>query len=676
MMLLVCGPALCGGSADSVACTAEGQLQGVPQIQLSTSYKVSDADRALSRAEQLRKFDLILSDPPPDALNTNSIHTTSLPLQRGWPIDASGQLPGSPAIGDLEGDGHLEVVIGSASGFLYAWHSDGTPVTGFPFQTGGVISGTPALADLDADGKLEIVFGSFDNKIYALHADGTLVAGWPVTTGDWIRSSASVLDLDGDGTPEIAIGSNDGKLYVIQPDGTVSCNFQTNGIIKSAPALADLNGDGKLEIIFASWDGNLYALHHDCTLMDGWPQVVGGTIIGSPSLGDLDNDGRQEIVVGTGLFGGNKLFAFHSDGTPVSGWPIQLFTSTDSSVSIVDLDGDGTLEVITGSNDGGVYVFNGDGTPLAGFSFPFVTHDQILSSPAVADVDGDGALDIIIGSDDNNLYAIHRDGTLVAGFPFNAGGDVDSSPAIADLDGDGDVEVIFGSFNHNVYVLDLPSQFKPSLTPWKTFRHDRWHTGVRSTFEDVFQHHWAWRFIETAYQDGITAGCIETNLRFVYCPAKQVSRAQMSVFLGRGVDRSFNDFTSFVPPPCGSETFSDVKCDYWAYKFVEYVAQKQVASGFGDGSFHPETLVTRAQMSVFLSRSRDLLDNDFAGFVPPTCGSETFGDVPCSRWAYKFVEYVASKGIASGFSDGSYRPDVVVTRDQMSVFLVRSFNLM
>jgi len=653
----------------------EDDLGDIPEVWLSTNYRATREDLALSPEEQLLKFGFVLTPATEQSSAPSTIRPTSIPSQGGWPQFTGGQIPSSPAVGDLHGDGTLEVIVGSAQDFkLFAWNHDGTLVPGFPFQTEGAIVSSPALADLDGDGKLEIIFGSFDFKVYALHHDGTIVDGWPVETGDWVRSSPAVVDLDGDGSSEIVVGSNDGHLYVLKADGTVSCTFQTSGSIVSSPAVADLDGDGTLEIIFGSWNGNVYAIDATCNILPGWPQTVGGLIIGSASVGDLDRDGQLEVVIGAGFGGSNQIYAFHLDGSLVGGWPVNTFTSVEASPAIVDLDNDGEVEIIFGSMSAEIFVLSPDGTHKNGW--PFVASDSLHSSAAVGDITGDGQFDVVEGSDDKNLYALHRDGTLVSGFPIQTGGDVRASPVLADLDGDGDIEIIFASFDHKVYVLDLPTAYKPSRVPWKMFRHDRWHTGATFTFEDVWPHHWAWRFIETVYEAGITAGCIENNLRFVFCPAQQVSRAQMAVFLSRGMNLQAGDLDVFSPPACGEETFSDVICTHWAYKFIEYVASKGLASGFGDGTFRPDTTVNRAQMAVFLSRARDATDSDLASFSPPQCGGETFSDVGCDHWAYKFVEYVASKGITAGFPDGTYHPDTLVSRGQMSVFLVRTFSLL
>jgi ABC-type transport system substrate-binding protein len=186
-----------------------------------------------------------------------------------------------------------------------------------------------------------------------------------------------------------------------------------------------------------------------------------------------------------------------------------------------------------------------------------------------------------------------------------------------------------------------------------------------ATFQDVPDTYWAWDFIERLYRAGITGGCGTSPLR--YCPEGTVTRAQMAVFLLRGIHGS-----SYAPPPVGASTgFGDVPPDYWAAAFIKQLAAEGITTGCGNGNFCPEHPVTRAQMAVFLLRSKH-----GASYTPPGVGTGTgFGDVPPDYWAAAWIKQLVTEGITSGCGSGNYCPEQPVTRAQMAVFLVRTFGL-
>jgi hypothetical protein len=76
-------------------------------------------------------------------------------------------------------------------------------------------------------------------------------------------------------------------------------------------------------------------------------------------------------------------------------------------------------------------------------------------------------------------------------------------------------------------------------------------------------------------------------------------------------------------------------------------------------------------MAVFLLRSKY-----GASYSPPAVGPGTgFGDVPPNYWAATFIKQLVAEGITVGCGSGNYCPEAPVTRAQMAVFLVRTFNL-
>jgi len=180
-------------------------------------------------------------------------------------------------------------------------------------------------------------------------------------------------------------------------------------------------------------------------------------------------------------------------------------------------------------------------------------------------------------------------------------------------------------------------------------------------FSDVPADYWAATWIEQLYTAGITGGCATG----IYCPENPVTRAQMAIFLEKGIHHP-NAFT----PPNVAPTFSDT-VGHWAEDWVEALKNDGVTSGCGASNYCPEDPVTRAQMAVFLLKSKY-----GSGYTPPDVGAGTgFTDVPTTHWAAAWIKQLAAEGITGGCGGSNYCPESPVTRAQMAVFLVRTFNL-
>jgi hypothetical protein len=188
-----------------------------------------------------------------------------------------------------------------------------------------------------------------------------------------------------------------------------------------------------------------------------------------------------------------------------------------------------------------------------------------------------------------------------------------------------------------------------------------------SLFTDVPTGYWA----HDAILDCVAAGIVSGYSNATYRPTAVVSRDQMATFISRALYGG----DSYVPTGPVSPTFTDVPTDYWAYRYIETTAAANVCEGYSDGTYRPAEVVTRGQMAVFMARATADPTGDLglAGYTPPQ--TPTFSDVGRPFWAYRYVEYVVSVGIATGYSDGTYRPWATCTRDQMAVYMQRGFNL-
>lgn len=312
-----------------------------------------------------------------------------------------GSIEGSPAVGDIDGDGTPEIVVGFGGGAadaanvggVRALNNDGTilwthnsfqeptfPPSNFPF---GVVS-TPAIGDVDGDGSIEVVWGGFDAHIYVVAgATGSNKPGWPLFVRDTIWSSPALYDLDGTGKLEVIIGTDSHPDPTANPPGV-------------PPTIAG---------------GRLHVLRWNATELPGFPKDVDEVIISSPVVGDIDGDGKPEIVVGTGTYysivGGaastKALYAWRCDGSVPAGWPFTLLTGrVIGSPALADIDGNGSLDVIvsdlgSGNGQNFVYAIRGNGT-LIWKTAPkdYFGNNLNAGQPVVADVLGNGSLEVLV----------------------------------------------------------------------------------------------------------------------------------------------------------------------------------------------------------------------------------------------------------------------------------------
>jgi len=348
------------------------------------------------------------------------------------------------------------------------------------------VVGTPAIGDIDGDGRNEVVFGSFDQFVYAVRgATGANLPGWPKFVRDTVWSSPALHDIDGDGKLDVVVGADahaegapyntpdGGCLHIFRYDSTQSC--PTANPVDCLPP----------------------------TEIAGFPKCIDQVITGGPVVGDIDGDGKPEIVHGTGTFysgRAQRIYAYHCDGSTVAGWPVAIVGQSDKTPALSDLDGDGVLDVVVTADNSSpsaafhLFAFHGNGTAV----FPMQTVLDFngvsfsAGPPLVADVLGaDGAPEILV-STNHSVAVFSKTGALLTehsgnfgsslpsllspGTPYAAAGDLEDPAAPG-----AKIEVVAvgGASSSSATEVDVWNPISRSSTPpWGLFHQNARRTGV------------------------------------------------------------------------------------------------------------------------------------------------------------------------------------------------------
>jgi hypothetical protein len=127
--------------------------------------------------------------------------------------------------------------------------------------------------------------------------------------------------------------------------------------------------------------------------------------------------------------------------------------------------------------------------------------------------------------------------------------------------------------------------------------------------------------------------------------------------------------SSYEPPPATGTVFTDVPIDGFAAAWIEELADREITAGCDTNLYCPDAVNTRAQMAVFL-----LVTLEGTGYQPPPA-TGVFSDVPVSSVYAPWVEEIHARGITAGCDATLFCPDDPVLREQMAVFLSVTFNL-
>ena len=451
----------------------------------------------------------------------DAVRVILLNSHSGWPAKTTGRYFGIVTYGDIDGDGANEIVAYSGDA-VYAWELNGTEVVDGDQnpQTIGVLADTPpsqvgdggphgfppALGNIDGDEALEIIIGTRQG-VYAFQSNGELVSGWPKEEDKTflqqpVRSPVVTADLNNDGIMEvIGVTVDDlftGIMFVWDAQGNELARYTSDSLFTQI-AVGDIDSDGVKEIVAGQLDGKVAAYN----LVSGtiWEKTMAEG--GSPSgivLGDVDGDENTLEVIVANLRGiPDQLFIgiLNNFGEVIDEW--EVFPDVDhqiapDQIALTDLDGDGDLEFIIRSAVSNFNQYAISAWQHTGELMWVSDNSTPMSYPVIADVDSDGFPDVVssleVGSNEHDfkIFAWDQTGAVISGWPKKLHMIDNGIPyysgliqtTLGDIDQDGEIDLLtsngYGEEGAPIFFIDLDETYNERASHWPMYRHDAQHT--------------------------------------------------------------------------------------------------------------------------------------------------------------------------------------------------------
>ena len=144
-------------------------------------------------------------------------------------------------------------------------------------------------------------------------------------------------------------------------------------------------------------------------------------------------------------------------------------------------------------------------------------------------------------------------------------------------------------------------------------------------------------------------------------PDGDMSRAEAAAIFARLIADKKNESVK------GTPSFKDTPNNGWYSAFVGYLEKYNIISGYEDGTFRPDESITRAEFVTIAVRYYSLFNE-----VKSVSNTTKYNDLSNNYWAIKNISYATSEKWLNGYSDGSFRPDIVVTRAEVVTIINRA----
>lgn len=416
----------------------------------------------------------------------------------------------APTLGDVDGDGDLDLLIGEKQGQISLILNQGSPESPswtlrdqayFRIDVGS--NSVPRLIDIDSDGDLDLLIGNFAGRVIRYLNKGT--KSEPAFAVDSTRFGAvnsernavpAFFDWNQDKKADMILGGEAGKIQLMIAPGkqeeeensiwelNEKALFTFNVYSRSHPFMLDINGDGKMDLLLGNNSGDFLLFINGGELGVGeGPQIevensidqkegslaveeVEGPVkieIEEPEETDQEEDNLSEVSFAESQEA--NLQNIDPKYIRVNIPLVQNDTISKSAPTFGDLDQDGDFDLLLGSKSGAIYYYENHGTGQE-WDFRLTSENYIDTKgtkntvPRLTDLDQDGDLDLIVGTKNGRLRFYDNQGSTEQprfveepDFFSNIWLNKDAKPSVMDLDNDGMMDLLVGTFRGRLVFI-------------------------------------------------------------------------------------------------------------------------------------------------------------------------------------------------------------------------------